>query len=102
MWSGDVNSWHHLKCWPEYFQLVLSGAKTFELRLDDRGFQVGDRITLHEWNPDSQAYTGQSVEMRVTFVLRLRDYRGAPGWRWAIACLFMPDLVVISGEFSVL
>jgi hypothetical protein len=37
---------HELKCWPEYFDAILSGEKTFEVRRDDRGFQRGDIIEL--------------------------------------------------------
>ena len=30
---------HKLKTWPSYFQRVWTGEKTFEVRLDDRGYQ---------------------------------------------------------------
>ena len=33
---------HELKCWPEYFEAVISGAKTFEVRKNDRDFAVRD------------------------------------------------------------
>jgi hypothetical protein len=71
---------HNLKCWPKYFEAVMSGAKTFELRLDDRGFfalrlddrgfKVGDDILLMEWDPDSERYTGGEDELRITYVMR--------------------------------
>jgi len=32
---------HRLKPWPEFFEPVLTGEKRFELRRDDRCFQVG-------------------------------------------------------------
>ena len=35
---------HELKCEAPYFQAILDGIKNFELRLNDRGFQVGDKI----------------------------------------------------------
>lgn len=37
---------HKLKCWPVYFDAVKRGEKTFEGRINDRGFQKGDRVIL--------------------------------------------------------
>lgn len=42
---------HELKCWPQYFQRVKDGTKTFEVRINDRGFQPGDKVTLREFDP---------------------------------------------------
>ena len=39
---------HRLKAETNCYQLVESGIKTFELRVNDRGFQVGDMVTLCE------------------------------------------------------
>ncbi len=40
---------HHLKTLPEYFQAVIDGRKPFEIRKDDRGFNVGDKVVLEEF-----------------------------------------------------
>lgn len=40
---------HFLKTLPEFFQAVIDGRKPFELREDDRGFKVGDRVILEEY-----------------------------------------------------
>lgn len=61
---------HELKTWPEYFESVLKGEKTFEYRVDDRGFNVGDILTLKEWNPDTKQYTGRTLIKEVTYILR--------------------------------
>lgn len=61
---------HRLKTWPEYFQSVLSGAKPFEVRKDDRGFAVGDFLILEEWEPNPEGYTGNVHVVQVTYVLR--------------------------------
>lgn len=61
---------HDLKTWPKFFGAVLSGAKTFEARKDDRGFAVGDRLVLREWDPETDRYTGASLECYVTYILR--------------------------------
>jgi hypothetical protein len=70
---------HDLKTWPEYFDAVASGVKTFEIRRDDgRRFEVGDVLRLREWRPGRVnwpkatwgVYTGREVRVRVTFALR--------------------------------
>lgn len=42
---------HELKCLPEYFSRIQSGQKTFEIRKNDRDFQVGDILILKEHKP---------------------------------------------------
>lgn len=37
---------HQLKTWPQYWDEVASGDKTFDVRRDDRGFQKGDVVEL--------------------------------------------------------
>ena len=37
---------HTLKTWPQYFDAVKRGEKTFEVRRNDRGFQEGDIVLL--------------------------------------------------------
>jgi ASC-1-like (ASCH) protein len=61
---------HYLKTWPEYFEEVWSGKKTFEVRKDDRGFRVGDRLVLFEWNPEAESSTGRTVDVTITYILR--------------------------------
>ena len=39
---------HRLKTVQPFFNDVMIGAKDFELRKDDRNFQVGDRLDLFE------------------------------------------------------
>lgn len=59
---------HKLKIKPEYFQLVWDGSKKAELRKDDRGYQIGDILILHEW--DGKQYTGSGIAVKVTHILR--------------------------------
>lgn len=61
---------HELKTWPEYFEAVLKGQKHFEIRKNDRNFQVGDYLRLCEYDPDLQRFTGNYVKKRVTFILQ--------------------------------
>lgn len=47
---------HHVKCWPEFFEPIFAGLKTFEIRLNDRDYQVDDLLVLQEWTPHFHAY----------------------------------------------
>ena len=58
---------HELKCYPEYYQVIKRGIKTFEKRMNDRGFQVDDVLHLCEF--DGLGYTGNSCRVKVTYVL---------------------------------
>ncbi len=58
---------HYLKTWPVYFQQVIDGNKTFEVRLNDRNFRQGDTLVLQEWN--GLCYTGRIVTASVTYLL---------------------------------
>jgi len=60
---------HELKTWTKYFQLVASGEKPFELRLNDRGFLAGHELLLREYNPHSKTFTGQTLRRKITYVL---------------------------------
>lgn len=42
---------HNLKCWPEHFGPLVRGEKRCEVRIDDRGYRVGDQLKLHEFQP---------------------------------------------------
>jgi hypothetical protein len=61
---------HDLKIWPAQFSPMRAGTKLFELRWNDRDYQVGDVLHLREWNPDTRQYTSDSVRMVVTYVLQ--------------------------------
>ncbi|MBO9710700.1 MAG: DUF3850 domain-containing protein [Caulobacter sp.] len=66
---------HELKCWPNPFAAVRAQIKTFEIRLNDREFQVGDEVVLQEWDPVSRSYTGQ-VEHRMIRYLLTEEQHG--------------------------
>lgn len=43
---------HELKLHPKFFLRVQDGTKTFEIRKNDRDYQVGDRLILREFDPE--------------------------------------------------
>ena len=56
------------KAWPEYFEKVLSGEKTYDLRLADWKIEPGDVLLLQEWDPEVQIYTGREISKKVGYV----------------------------------
>lgn len=60
---------HQLKLQTTYFSDVLSGKKTFEIRKNDRGFQVNDFLALNEFDAETERYTGRSCLVYVDYIL---------------------------------
>ena len=60
---------HSLKTWPEYFEKVKEGLKTFELRKNDRDFNKNDFLCLEEWDPKSEQYTQKDLFCKITYIL---------------------------------
>ena len=66
---------HELKCWPEFFNAIIEGRKTFEIRKNDRDYQPGDCLVLKEWQPNVTGtaaldgeYTGRETRQMVPYV----------------------------------
>jgi len=64
---------HELKTWTEFFWDIKAGRKTFEVRVNDRDFEVGDYLVLREWEAIPQRYTGAVVGVRVTYMCDIRN-----------------------------
>jgi hypothetical protein len=74
---------HDLKILPEYFDAVLSGDKTFEVRsIKDKTFNLGDTLRLREWHYSAEiagangGYSGREVSVEVTYILPGITYKG--------------------------
>jgi len=71
---------HELKTHPEFFSMVFTGTKNFEVRKNDRDFKVGDEILLKEWIPEDyhwqldkgmkQGFTGRILHRRIDYILK--------------------------------
>lgn len=61
------------KCWPEYFEKIISGKKKVELRLADFEINEGDILILEEWDKNKKEYTGRKVEVVATYILKTKD-----------------------------
>ena len=67
------------KIWLQYFEKVLSGEKTFELRLADWDCKENDILVLMEWDPEKERYTGRKIEKLVGYVARIKPLQ-LPFW----------------------
>lgn len=70
-----IKSSHSIKILPEYFEAVIKGHKNFEVRKNDRNYQVGDRVILKEH--DSDYFTGREVVAEIIYVT---DYEQQEGY----------------------
>lgn len=59
---------HELKTLQPYFNAVGRDEKTFEIRKDDRGFEVGDYLVLQELL--NNKLTGIWLTRKITYILR--------------------------------
>jgi len=64
---------HYLKTVNPYFQDVADDIKTFEVRYNDRDFQVGDVLNLMEFIPP-ETITGREIRANVTYMLDDEKY----------------------------
>ena len=58
---------HELKTLPGLYQMVYEGKKPFDIRKNDRDFQVGDILKLQEWT--DHGWTGRFCEFKVGYIL---------------------------------
>lgn len=63
---------HHLKTNLEVFQHSWEGTKTFEVRYNDRNFQVGDLLVLRENVTEETGrhlkYTGRYINAKISYI----------------------------------
>lgn len=59
---------HHIKTIEPFYTDIKHRQKTFELRLNDRNYQVGD--VLHQRQFVDGELTGRSVYTKVTYILQ--------------------------------
>jgi len=70
---------HDIKCGAEYIRDIQKGKKTFEVRIDDRKYGVGDYLHLYEDKPSIkqiEGYPNATISnqidcmCRVTYILK--------------------------------
>ena len=65
---------HRIKTHPAPFEMVISGEKPFEIRKDDRGYSVGDTLTLCEYDPNASLFTGREHVVVVTCAIQAKAW----------------------------
>lgn len=63
---------HELKTDSYPFNLLKEGAKTAEVRRNDRPYKRGDLLMLFEW--DSGEFTGNQLQRQISNVVHLGQY----------------------------
>lgn len=76
--SLEASKTHDLKTWPEPFELIITGRKLFEIRRNDRNYEVGDILKLREFYQGQNKYSGRHVTARVLSVIE--GYGLMPGF----------------------
>jgi hypothetical protein len=61
---------HELKTWPIFFSPLRNGVKTFDIRKNDRDFQVGDRVIFNEYDQTNDRFTGRIVTRHITYIMQ--------------------------------
>lgn len=64
---------HEVKTLPQYFRPQMYGKKPFEVRYNDRNYQVGDILRQREWIP-VRGYTGTMMDREITYVMDDPEY----------------------------
>ena len=62
------------KIWPEYFEMIVQGKKTIELRLADFKLNKGDILILREYDLKTDSYTGREIKKKVQNLIKFNPF----------------------------
>ncbi|MEK3836505.1 DUF3850 domain-containing protein [Paenibacillus sp. FSL R7-0128] len=65
---------HGLKLVQPHFEAVWERRKPFEVRKNDRDYNVGDELALNEYDPEAQSYGERTAIRTITYILDDTDY----------------------------
>lgn len=59
---------HEVKSWAHFFDAIADGRKSYDLRKDDRGYNIGDVLVLCRYDIVEGKYTGEKCCVTVTYI----------------------------------
>jgi uncharacterized protein YjbK len=65
---------HYIKIWQEYVSDITNRKKTFEIRFNDRDYQVGDILIMAEYNRFMKSFTGYIIQCEVKYIFNNTDF----------------------------
>ena len=68
------------KVFRRYFEKILRGEKTYEVRLADWHCEAGDTLELVEIDDESRELTGRAMQKRVGEVIRTKEIDELGWW----------------------
>jgi len=69
---------HELKIEAPYYQAIVDGKKTFEIRFNDRGYNAGDTVVLQPLT-ELKTYNSSKPKLRAT-IGYVTPYQQRDGW----------------------
>lgn len=90
--KAKVKVEHVLKAVQPYFEMLWSGKKNFELRKNDRDYQVGDILYLHEYDPSIRRFCGRYVARKITHIIDNKNEVAGQGLHPAWVLLFLGEI----------
>ena len=66
---------HRLKTAAKFYEAVRTGKKKFEIRKNDRDFQVGDLVVLEEIDKNG-LYTQRNLSRRICYMTAFHQQEG--------------------------
>ena len=80
MADNTKRSVHQIKCINPFYNEVAAGIKTFEVRYNDRNYNVGEKVVLYEYDPEKQKHTGRWLTFVISYILPGGQYGIANGY----------------------
>lgn len=59
---------HEVKSWAHFFDAIVAGEKTHDLRDNDRNYKIGDYLLLKRYDNIEGCYTGAIFLVEITYI----------------------------------